>query len=66
MLAYPAEQYIDVNFQVDPSLIGYYNARLGTNYAMLDAKYYKFYIIPQGKRRKIVATKRMVSCSRDL
>lgn len=21
MLAYPAEQYIDVNFQVDPSLI---------------------------------------------
>lgn len=26
VLAYPAEQDIDVNFQVNPSLIGYYNA----------------------------------------
>lgn len=51
-LAYPAEQDIDVNFQADPSLINNYNARLGTNYAMLDAKYYKFstqqVVIPKG------------------
>lgn len=51
-LAYPAGQDIDVNFQADPSLINNYNTRLGTNYAMLDAKYYKFstqhVVIPKG------------------
>ena len=60
VLAYPAEQDIDVNFQVDPSLIGYYNARLGTNYAMLDAKYYKFstqhVVIPKGDVNSEVVT----------
>ncbi|WP_373156880.1 DUF1735 and LamG domain-containing protein [Bacteroides cellulosilyticus] len=52
VLAYPAEQDIEVSFQVDPSLISHYNARLGNNYAMLDAKYYKFstqnVVIPKG------------------
>lgn len=52
MLAYPASQDIDVNFQVDPSLASRYNARLGTNYAVLDSKFYKFptqdIVIPAG------------------
>lgn len=59
-LAYPAEQDIDVNFQADPSLINNYNARLGTNYAMLDAKYYKFstqhVVIPKGDVNSEVVT----------
>lgn len=59
-LAYPAEQDIDVNFQADPSLINNYNARLGTNYAMLDAKYYKFstqhVVIPKGDINSEVVT----------
>lgn len=52
VLAYPAEQDIDVNFRVEPSLVSHYNARLGNNYAMLDARYYKFstqrVVIPKG------------------
>ena len=59
-LAYPAEQDIDVNFQADPSLINNYNARLGPNYAMLDAKYYKFstqqVVIPKGDVNSEVVT----------
>lgn len=59
-LAYPAEQDIDVNFQADPSLINNYNARLGSNYAMLDAKYYKFstqhVVIPKGDINSEVVT----------
>lgn len=53
VLAYPSEQDIEVNFRVDPSLISHYNARLGSNYAILDAKYYKFstqhVVIPKGE-----------------
>lgn len=52
VLAYPAEEDIDVSFKAEPSLISYYNARLGGNYSMLDAKYYKFsaqhVVIPKG------------------
>lgn len=52
-LAFPAEQDINVNFQVDPSLANHYNAKLGSNYAVLDSKFYKFsvldVIIPAGK-----------------
>ena len=52
VLAYPAEQDIDVNFRVEPSLVSHYNARLGNSYAMLDARYYKFstqrVVIPKG------------------
>lgn len=53
VLAYPSEQDIEVNFRVDPSLISHYNARLGSNYTILDAKYYKFstqhVVIPKGE-----------------
>lgn len=53
VLAYPTEQDINVNFQVEPSLSSYYNARLGSNYAVLDSKFYKFsvqdVVIPAGK-----------------
>lgn len=53
VLAYPAVQDINVNFQVDPSLLSYYNAKLGSDYAVLDAKFYKFsvqdVVIPAGK-----------------
>lgn len=53
VLAYPAEQDINVNFQVDASLASHYNARLGNNYAVLDSKFYKFstqdVVIPVGK-----------------
>lgn len=52
VLAYPTGQDIDVSFQAEPSLVSYYNARLGTDYTMLDAKYYKFstqhVVIPKG------------------
>ena len=52
MLAYPAEQDINVDFQADPSLTNYYNARLGAKYEMLDSKFYKFStqhsVIPKG------------------
>lgn len=51
-LARPAGNNIDVGIKADPSLISDYNARLGTNYPMLDAKYYKLSaqqtVIPQG------------------
>lgn len=53
VLAYPAEQDINVNIQVDPSLANHYNARLGKEYAVLDSKFYKFstkdVVIPAGK-----------------
>lgn len=53
VLAYPSEHDIEVNFRVDPSLISHYNARLGSNYTILDAKYYKFstqhVVIPKGE-----------------
>lgn len=53
VLAYPTEQDINVNFQVESSLASYYNARLGSNYAVLDSKFYKFsvqnVVIPAGK-----------------
>lgn len=52
MLAYPAGEDVNVNFQVDASQASQYNARLGANYAILDAKYYKFsktdVVIPKG------------------
>ncbi len=53
VLAYPTDQDIEVDFQADPSLVSQYNARLGTDYTMLDAKYYKFstqhVAIPKGE-----------------
>lgn len=40
-LARPAASNIDVSIKVSPSLVDTYNARLETNYALLDAKHYK-------------------------
>ena len=39
-LAYPAAQDVQVSLEVDPSLVADYNARYGTQWPMLDAKYY--------------------------
>ena len=39
-LTYPAGQDVQVSLEVDPSLVGTYNARYGTAWPMLDAKYY--------------------------
>ena len=39
-LAYPAGQDVQVSLAVDPSLVADYNARYGTTWPMLDAKYY--------------------------
>ena len=40
-LTYPAGQDVAVTLTVDPSLVGTYNARYGTEWTMLDAKYYE-------------------------
>jgi len=39
-LTYPAAQDVQVSLEVDPSLVAAYNARYGTAWPMLDAKYY--------------------------
>ena len=39
-LTYPAAQDVQVSLAVDPSLVADYNARYGTTWPMLDAKYY--------------------------
>lgn len=39
-LAYPADGDVQVSLAVDPSLVADYNARYGTSWPMLDAKYY--------------------------
>lgn len=39
-LAYPSEQDVTLSVVVDPSLVERYNARYGTSWPMLDAKYY--------------------------
>lgn len=60
VLAYPTEQDINVNLQVDPSLASHYNARLGNNYAVLDSEFYKFsthdVVIPAGKVTSEIVT----------
>lgn len=60
VLAYPAEQDINVNFQVESSLASYYNARLESNYAVLDSKFYNFsaqdVVIPAGKVTSEIVT----------
>ena len=49
----PAGEDINVGIKVDASLVNTYNARLGANYTMLDAKHYKLSagqtVIPQGE-----------------
>ena len=39
-LAYPSDGDVQVSLAVDPSLVAAYNARYGTSWPMLDAKYY--------------------------
>ena len=53
LLARPVGEDINVGIKVDASLVNTYNARLGANYTMLDAKHYKLSagqtVIPQGE-----------------
>lgn len=53
LLARPAGEDINVGIKIDASLVDTYNARLGANYTMLDAKHYKLSanqtVIPQGE-----------------
>ena len=53
LLARPAGEDINVGIKVDASLVNTYNACLGANYTMLDAKHYKLSagqtVIPQGE-----------------
>ena len=59
-LTYPAGQDVAVTLTVDPSLVGTYNARYGTEWTMLDAKYYELsagsVTIPAGKTTSDVVT----------
>lgn len=59
-LAYPEAQDVSVSLDVDPALIATYNARFGTSWAMLDAKYYELsmsnVMIPAGKTSSEVVT----------
>lgn len=63
VLAYPAEQDVAVTFSVDPSLVATYNARYGTQWPMLDAKYYELsadkVTIHAGKTTSDVVTLRL-------
>lgn len=59
-LTYPAGQDVQVSLEVDPSLVGTYNARYGTAWPMLDAKYYTLSsetaTIPAGRTTSDVIT----------
>lgn len=59
-LAYPENQNVTVTLEVDPSLVATYNARYGTSWPMLDAKYYELsaqsVTIPAGKTTSDIIT----------
>ena len=59
-LTYPAGQDVQVSLEVDPSLVADYNARYGTQWPMLDAKYYALsaenVTIPAGRTVSDVVT----------
>lgn len=59
-LAYPEGEAVEVAITVDPSLVAVYNARFGTSWPMLDAKYYELsaekVTIPAGKTTSEVVT----------
>ena len=59
-LTYPAGQDVQVSLEVDPSLVADYNARYGTQWPMLDAKYYALSsetaTIPAGRTTSDVVT----------
>lgn len=52
-LSQPAGSDVNVSIKVDPTLVNTYNARLETDYTLLDSKYYTLSteqaVIPQGK-----------------
>ena len=62
-LTYPAGQDVAVTLTVDPSLVGTYNARYGTEWTMLDSKYYSLLsetvTIPAGKTTSDAVTLRL-------
>lgn len=62
-LAYPEGTDTGVSIEVDPTLVGAYNARYGTSWPMLDAKYYELsareVTIPAGKTTSEVVTLRL-------
>lgn len=59
-LAYPDGRDVSVSLSIDPSLVATYNARFGTQWPMLDAKYYTLskdnVTIPAGKTTSEVVT----------
>ena len=59
-LTYPAGQDVLVSLEVDPSLVADYNARYGTQWPMLDTKYYALSsetaTIPAGRTASDVVT----------
>lgn len=59
-LTYPAGQDVQVSLEVDPSLVADYNARYGTQWPMLDTKYYALSsetaTIPAGRTTSDVVT----------
>ena len=59
-LTYPAGQDVQVSLEVDPSLVADYNARYGTQWPMLDTKYYALSsetaTIPAGRTASDVVT----------
>ncbi len=62
-LAYPESADVTVSLAVDPSLAAAYNARYGTDWPMLDAKYYSLSannaVIPAGKTVSDIVTLRL-------
>lgn len=52
-LSQPTGSNVNVSIKVDPNLVSTYNARMETNYTLLDPKYYSLSteqaVIPQGK-----------------
>ncbi len=61
-LAYPESTDVTVSLAVDPSLVATYNARYGTDWPMLDAKYYSLSadkaVVPAGKTASEIVTLR--------
>lgn len=59
-LAYPEEETVSVSIAVEPSLVAAYNARYGTQWPLLDAKYYSLsaenLTIPAGKTTSELVT----------
>lgn len=59
-LAYPSDGDVQVSLEVDPTLVGAYNARYGTQWPMLDTKYYALsterVTIPAGRTVSEVVT----------